>query len=68
MNDVLNLIPLAEEFDFADKDKWGIEGWSRGGMMTYLALTKNYNFKCAIVLGHFYSQTIDKKSPNSIVL
>ena len=51
VNDVLNLIPLAEEFDFADKDKWGIEGWSRGGMMTYLALTKNYNFKCAIVLG-----------------
>lgn len=58
LNDVLNLIPLADEFDFADIEKWGIEGWSRGGMMTYLALTKNHNpaypaggFKCAIVTG-----------------
>ena len=58
VNDVLNLVPLAEELEFADKDKWGIEGWSRGGMMTYLSLTRNHNpaypaggFKCAIVLG-----------------
>lgn len=51
LNDVLNLIPLAKEFEFADDENWGIEGWSRGGMMTYLALTKNYNFKCAIVTG-----------------
>ncbi len=51
VNDVLNLIPLAEEFDFANKDKWGIEGWSRGGMMTYLALTKTKIFKCAVVNG-----------------
>lgn len=51
INDILNLIPLANEIPFADKSKWGIEGWSRGGMMTYLTLTKNYNFKCAIVTG-----------------
>ena len=51
VNDVLNLMPLAEEIYFADSEKWGIEGWSRGGMMTYLALTKNHNFKCAITLG-----------------
>ena len=51
LNDVLNLLPLAEEIEFADTEKWGIEGWSRGGMMTYLALTKNNNFKCAIVTG-----------------
>ncbi|MCH7722412.1 MAG: prolyl oligopeptidase family serine peptidase [Bacteroidetes bacterium] len=58
LNDVLNLIPLADEFDCTVIDKWGIEGWSRGGMMTYLALTKNNhpaypaaNFKCAIVTG-----------------
>ncbi|MBK8943828.1 MAG: S9 family peptidase [Ignavibacteriae bacterium] len=48
LNDVLNLIPIANEFEFADKNIWGIEGWSRGGMMTYLTLTKNYNFKAAI--------------------
>ena len=50
VNDVLNLIPLADEFDFTDKDKWGIEGWSRGGMMTYLTLTKSNKFKCAVIV------------------
>lgn len=51
LNDVLNLIPLANEIEFANKEIWGIEGWSRGGMMTYLALTKNNNFKAAISTG-----------------
>lgn len=51
VNDILNLIPLAEEFEFADNNIWGIEGWSRGGMMTYLALTKINIFKAAIVSG-----------------
>jgi len=51
VNDVLNLTILAEEIDFADSENWAIEGWSRGGMMTYLALTRNHNFKCAIVSG-----------------
>jgi len=51
VNDVLNLIPLADEIENADKTKWGIEGWSRGGMMTYLTLTKSKIFKCAIVNG-----------------
>ena len=51
VNDVLNLIPLAKEIEFADSEKCGIEGWSRGGMMTYLALAKNHNFKCAVTLG-----------------
>jgi dipeptidyl aminopeptidase/acylaminoacyl peptidase len=51
LNDVLNLIPLAEEIKFADTEKWGIEGWSRGGMMTYLTITKNNNFKCAVITG-----------------
>ena len=51
VNDILNLVPLAEEFNCADNTKWGIEGWSRGGMMTYLTLTKNKNFKCAILVG-----------------
>lgn len=51
VNDVLNLIPLAEEIPQANKDVWGIEGWSRGGMMTYLTLTKTNLFKAAIVIG-----------------
>lgn len=28
VNDILNLILLANEFGFADTHKWGIEGWS----------------------------------------
>ena len=51
VNDVLNLIPLADEIEIADTEKWGIEGWSRGGMMTYLTLTRSNIFKCAIVNG-----------------
>ena len=51
VNDVINLLPLADELKFADSEKWAIEGWSRGGMMAYLTLTKNHNFKCAVVLG-----------------
>jgi dipeptidyl aminopeptidase/acylaminoacyl peptidase len=51
VNDVLNLISLANEIENADTEKWGIEGWSRGGMMTYLALTKTTIFQCAIVNG-----------------
>lgn len=49
VNDVINLIPLADELPFADKNKWGIEGWSRGGMMTFLTLKQKKNFKCAVL-------------------
>ena len=51
VNDILNIMSLADEFDYADTTKWGIEGWSRGGMMTYLTLLKNPNFKCAVLVG-----------------
>ena len=51
LNDVLNLFDVAEEIPQADTSVWGIEGWSRGGMMTYLALTKTDKFKAAVVTG-----------------
>lgn len=55
VNDILNLIDLAEEIPYADNNKWGIEGWSRGGMMTFLTLLKNSSFnqkvKCAVLSG-----------------
>lgn len=51
VNDILNLIPLADELPQADSNAWGIEGWSRGGMMALLTLQKNYNFKCAVLVG-----------------
>jgi dipeptidyl aminopeptidase/acylaminoacyl peptidase len=51
VNDILNLMPLADELLFADKGNWGMEGWSRGGMMTFLTLMKNPDFKCAVLVG-----------------
>lgn len=51
VNDILNLIPLADEIPFADNTKWGIEGWSRGGMMAYLVLSKIKKFSCAVLVG-----------------
>jgi dipeptidyl aminopeptidase/acylaminoacyl peptidase len=51
LNDIENLIPLADEILQADVSSWAIEGWSRGGMMTYLTLTQNNLFKAAIVTG-----------------
>jgi dipeptidyl aminopeptidase/acylaminoacyl peptidase len=51
VNDIINLIPLADEINFADKDKWAIMGWSRGGMMALLALLKVKIFRCAVITG-----------------
>ena len=51
VNDILNLIPIAEEVQNADNTKWAIEGWSRGGMMTFLALTRTNLFKAAVTIG-----------------
>ena len=69
VNDILNLIPLADELPFADKNKWGMEGWSRGGMMTYLTLLKNSNFRCAVLVGaisDFKDYVITSDNRNSI--
>jgi len=51
VNDVINLIPLFDNLKKTDTSKMGIYGWSRGGMMTYLTLTKTNRFKAAVVGG-----------------
>lgn len=51
VNDVLNLIPVLGQLTKADTTRIGIEGTSRGGMMTYLALTKTNKFKAAATTG-----------------
>ena len=38
INDVMNLIPVLQTLPNVDADKIGMVGYSRGGMMTYLAL------------------------------
>ena len=50
LDDVLNLFELANEFDECDTSRIGMEGWSRGGMMTYLTLTKTKRLKCAVII------------------
>ena len=47
--DVLNLIPLLERAPEADGDRIGMYGWSRGGLMTYLALARTERLAAAIV-------------------
>lgn len=49
LNDILNLTETVKEIDKADSNNIGMFGWSRGGMMTYLALEKSYKIKSAII-------------------
>ncbi len=51
VNDVLNLMDVLGEIEAADTTRIGMYGWSRGGMMTYLALAKSNKIKAAIVGG-----------------
>jgi dipeptidyl aminopeptidase/acylaminoacyl peptidase len=51
VHDVLNLIPLLEALPQADTLRIGMYGWSRGGMMTYLALTRTNRIAAAVIGG-----------------
>ena len=50
VNDVLNLIPLAKSLPFTEPDKIVMLGYSRGGMMTYLAIKKGAQIRAAAVV------------------
>ena len=49
INDVINLIPALTFVPGADTSRIGMYGWSRGGMMTYLALSKTTRIKAAVI-------------------
>jgi len=49
INDVLNLMETAKEIETADTNNIGMFGWSRGGIMTYLALKYSDKIKTAII-------------------
>jgi len=49
INDVLNLIKTAKNLKKGDSEQIGMFGWSRGGIMTYLALKKSDVIKTAVV-------------------
>ncbi|WP_428740524.1 alpha/beta hydrolase family protein [Tenacibaculum sp.] len=49
INDVLNLTETTKDVEKADPNRIGMFGWSRGGMMTYLALKKSNLITTAVV-------------------
>jgi len=49
INDVFYLTETIKEIEKADSNNIGMFGWSRGGMMTYLALQKTDKIKTAII-------------------
>ena len=49
VNDVVNLVAVLGQIDKADTSRIGMYGWSRGGMMTYSALTKTNKIKAAVI-------------------
>ena len=51
VGDILILPEVLQEVNSADTSKIGMYGWSRGGMMTYLALTRSDKIKAAAVGG-----------------
>jgi dipeptidyl aminopeptidase/acylaminoacyl peptidase len=51
INDVTILPEVLSEVEGADTDRIGMYGWSRGGMMTYIALTEMDQIKAAAVGG-----------------
>jgi dipeptidyl aminopeptidase/acylaminoacyl peptidase len=48
---VLALLPIIDGIEIADKSRIGMFGWSRGGMMTYLALRNTNRIKAVVVGG-----------------
>jgi len=49
VNDVLTLMTLLESYPQADASRIGMYGWSRGGMMTYLALARTDRVRAAVI-------------------
>lgn len=49
VRDVLNLFPALAQISEADPDRIGMWGWSRGGMMTFLALAQNVKIRAAVI-------------------
>lgn len=49
INDVLNLTATIKTIKKADANRIGMFGWSRGGMMTYLALKHSNKIKTAVI-------------------
>ncbi len=69
VNDVLNLIPLAKSLPFVDPGKMVMLGYSRGGMMTYLAMKEGAPIKAAAIVSGISDlfQVYQKRGQNKIL-
>ncbi len=69
INDVMNLIPLLEDCPEADHERIGMLGGSRGGMMTYMALTLTDRIRAAAIrcgVTDLISWTDDRKDMDEV--
>ena len=53
VNDLMNVVPLAKSLGFIDMNNLFMYGDSRGGMMTYQAIKRDFPVKAAAVFGAF---------------
>ncbi|MEQ9309755.1 MAG: prolyl oligopeptidase family serine peptidase [Balneolaceae bacterium] len=71
VNDVIILTEALNEITSADTERIGMYGWSRGGMMTFIALTKTDKIRAAIVGGAVsdqFSSIEDRPEMETMVL
>lgn len=50
VHDVKNILKVARSLPYADLNRNFVMGHSRGGMMTYLAIKDNHDYKAAVIL------------------
>lgn len=50
VNDILKLIEISDTIGNCDSSKIGMEGWSRGGFMTFHILTKTDRISTAVII------------------
>lgn len=50
VDDIMRLFDIISDFEMCNNSNIAMEGWSRGGMMTYLILTKRNDIKCANII------------------
>ena len=61
IDDVMNLIPVLEAQPRADATRIGMVGWSRGGMMTYLAIARTTRIAAAVVISGLADQNLEDR-------
>lgn len=66
LDDVTNLTEVTSQIAIADTSRMGIEGWSRGGMMTFLTLRKLRNFKCAVIISGISDVSDTYRNSNTV--